>query len=315
MDYMEKFFSKDGLAKKLSLKDKLSLTHEMGMQLFREVWTSYQNQLTDSYVSESEMLTWLDNVSQTPAHKLAITYFNPKLHNIERLPKEGGLIVTNHTTMFLADVLPVLHGVYEKRHRIVYGLFHRVFGESDMSKTLIGAPGKRDVAIKMLKEGKYLLVCPEGIYGACRPFYNPHKIIREEGFKKMGYIDVAREANVPIIPIGNVGASETMINLGNMKKPVSCMFGWHKRISRMVKVSKIVPMPINLLPLPSSVDAYIGDPIYISKQDSNLEINEMVINCLDELITNGLKERRKLPDKIRGRILILCGRNIPESGM
>ncbi|MFA5887546.1 MAG: 1-acyl-sn-glycerol-3-phosphate acyltransferase [Candidatus Nanoarchaeia archaeon] len=314
MDYIQRFLSDDE-PKRLSALEKIALTASALKQLDSEILNSkYEHKLKELYYPEEKIVKWLDTFNQSYLWQFFEKYFNPKLYNAENIPdKSGAMLIANHSTIFLADMAPIYFGVHEQKRRCVYGMGYKMFGQSDFLKTIGGVLGKMENAVKLLNDDKLLIVCPGGILDACKPFYERYLVRHVEGFapENCGYIKAAYKAGKPIIPVGVIGAEETLFTFTDMKPFVKKVMGWLdekyalskkpriKELYGLVDFAKIIPLPLNLLPFKSNVEAYAGEPIDIRaivgenpKQEDYAKANYVVMGSLQTLIDKGLRKRK-----------------------
>ncbi|MDD4877762.1 MAG: 1-acyl-sn-glycerol-3-phosphate acyltransferase [Candidatus Nanoarchaeia archaeon] len=314
MDYIQRFLS-DEEPKKLSSLEKMLLTASALKQIDSEMLNSkYQHKLNELYYPEEKIVNWLDTLNQSYLWQFFEKYFKPRLYNAENIPdKTGAMLIANHSTIFLADLAPVYFGVHEQKRRCVYGMAYKMFGQSDFLKTIGGVIGKMENAVKLLNDDKLLIVCPGGILDACKPFYERYLVRPVEGFapENCGYIKAAYKAGKPIIPVGIIGAEETLFTLTDMKPFVKKVMGWLdekyslskkpriKELYGLVDFAKIIPLPLNLLPFRSNVEGYAGQPIDVRKivgenpvQEDYARANSVVMQSLQTLIDKGLGKRR-----------------------
>ncbi|MDI6737980.1 MAG: hypothetical protein QME12_05715, partial [Nanoarchaeota archaeon] len=181
--------------------------------------------------------------------------------------------------------------------------------------TFGGVVGRQDIARELLDEGRLALVCPGGIYDACKPFYERYFVRSVGGFspEHCGYVKTAYYAGKPIIPIAVVGAEETLLTLADAKplvlgimKRLDKMFGLRKsprlgELYRLVDFARVVPLVMNLFPFPSKVDAYAGKPIDVREmlgtrpsQKDFAYVNSAVMSRLQGLIDKGLAKSHGL---------------------
>lgn len=62
-------------------------------------------------------------------------------------------------------------------------------------------------AVRLLEEGRPVIVFPEGFLGISKPFTQRYQLKR---FGRGGYIKLALKLKVPIVPVAIVGAEESM---------------------------------------------------------------------------------------------------------
>ncbi len=316
MDYINKFLS-NAEPKKLSNLEKLTLSYSIIAQFKHELFDkNYKPRLKKEYYPESQLLDWMDIVSQTPIFKFFKHYFHVDIYGEKNIPdKTGALLIANHATIFLADLAPIYIGVYEKKHRWLYGLAFKMLADSDLLKTIGGVKGERDLGVKILEEDNLAIACPGGIVEACKPFYDNYKIMAVEGFSDdhCGYVKTAWVAKKPIIPVVSIGAEETIFILGNIKPIVKIIIESlyknpllhnhpsFQRLYELVDFAKVIPLPLNLFPLKSKVTAYVGEPIDVRELIGNSAnqkdfafVNKLVMTKLQKMINLNLKDKKSL---------------------
>lgn len=242
----------------------------------------------------------LDAVLDT-AGWLSVNYFNTQITGLELLPEDGPvLFVGNHS----AGLMPIdaLFAMNEIRNRFpnapaVHPLVHdfayiapRV---ARCAKRLGILRAQKENALAAMKAGRRVLVYPGGDEDAFRTFSRRNRIVLAG---RKGFIRLALEANVPVIPLVSVGLQESFIVLSTgrglgkklgLKKwfrteifPISISFPWG-----------IGPGFVPFLPLPCSIDMRFLPPIHLSgaPDDEKLvdETYEHILNvmqtAMDEL--------------------------------
>lgn len=314
MDYIDLFLSDH--PKKLSNLEKLNFTLATIKQFNNEVYgKKYQQKLTKEYYPEDKIVSFLDLFSQTPFYKGFVWMYGAQIEGLENIPKDdGALLVSNHSTIYLADIAPLYFNVHKQLRRITYGLGHKIFRYSDLIKTLGGTYGRRDIATKLLSEGNLALSCPGGILDACKPVKKSYQVQKVEGFSDtgLGYLRVAHAAKKPIIPVINIGAEENVLILGNAKPVVEKLFNGldslidfydsstGKKLSRLIEDVKLVPIVVSP-PIRRNVKTYIGnqiDPITeigLNPTDEEFQkLNDYVIETLQNMIDSKLRQTKPL---------------------
>ncbi|MEK6816737.1 MAG: 1-acyl-sn-glycerol-3-phosphate acyltransferase, partial [Nanoarchaeota archaeon] len=304
--------------------EQLIVAHSVMKEIFTEVLdTKYEPRLNELYCDEEKIIQMLDLIVQTPIYRGFQWMYGIDLHNVENIPNRGGaMLVSNHATPYLGDVAPLYFGIFEKRRRAIYGLGHKLLKKSDFIKTIGGTFGTRDTAVKLLEDDKLTLVCPGGIMDACKPWYHCYKVRPVEGFSDsgLGYLKAAYMAKKPIIPVGNIGAEESILILADIKEPIGRFLRYMddkihfgdtvrgKTIFHLWESAKIIPLAVTP-PMRTKVDAYIGNPIDVNyflgsnpSQGDFAEVNRIVMAQLQSLIDVGLKEKPTLISRIKREI-------------
>jgi 1-acyl-sn-glycerol-3-phosphate acyltransferase len=145
-------------------------------------------------------------------------YFRIQYLGLEHLPERPFLGVANHSggIMVLDSILWVGKYLLDDRRPYMLSLVHSALGTLN---TLPGFPllqklgmqaASRPMARRALREGFALYVCPGGERDNFRNFTDRNKI---NFYGHKGYVRMALEAGVPIVPIVAVGSHETMFVL------------------------------------------------------------------------------------------------------
>ena len=138
-----------------------------------------------------------------------------------------------------------------------------------------------------------LLVYPGGDYEVFRPSWE-RNVVDFDG--RMGYVQLAREAGVPIVPIASVGGQETALFLDRGQ--------WLAKLLRVDKLLRLKSVPISLalpwglnvsdlalhLPLPAKITIEVQDPIDVDGDDE--AVNAAVLASLQSAVDRLAAERR-----------------------
>lgn len=143
-------------------------------------------------------------------------WFRAEWEGLEHIPTEGGaLLVANHAAAIPSDAPVIMHGIETELGRPVYGLadnfFKRVPFVGTLWSRLGGLPAHPDNAYRLLAEQNQLvLVFPEGSKGPAKTYGERYQLRR---FGRGGFVEIAMQAGVPVVPIAVVGAEESMPTL------------------------------------------------------------------------------------------------------
>jgi 1-acyl-sn-glycerol-3-phosphate acyltransferase len=155
----------------------------------------------------------------TPAALMYRKYFRVDTFDIDRVPEGGLLLIANHSGQFAYDgsMLSMAMLLEAEPPRLCRGMgeyfLWRVPFMGIMASrigTLVGTP---ENCSKMLQAGECVMVFPEGARGANKPFHKRYKL---QSFGS-GFMRLALESNVPIVPVGIVGAEEQQPGLANLE--------------------------------------------------------------------------------------------------
>jgi 1-acyl-sn-glycerol-3-phosphate acyltransferase len=143
-------------------------------------------------------------------------YFRCEVKGWENVPEGKALYVGNHNGLLTFEVLMLFYAWWEKFKggRRALGLAHAVALDNPFFRWIIpkiGAiPADPELARDALERGYSLLVYPGGEKESFRPYKERKKI---EFYQRKGFIRLALQAKVPIVPIVSVGAHETYVIL------------------------------------------------------------------------------------------------------
>lgn len=140
--------------------------------------------------------------------------FRPTLEGVERIPSQGPfLLVANHSAgLGLAELVSfaVLYLRDVGPGRRLAGFAHpvgfRVFPLSTLLRGLGAIPSTYGAARDALGKGVPLLVFPGGDHETMRPIWQANRV---DLGGRVGFLRIAREAGVPIVPLGIRGSHLT----------------------------------------------------------------------------------------------------------
>lgn len=136
-------------------------------------------------------------------------YHRAGLDGAEHLPDGPALLVANHG-LYGLDTPVFFHLVREATGRLPVGLAERMMCRLQPMRRILeeigGVEGTRDAAVSLLREGR-LVVCYPG--GAREVFKETRLRHRLRWERAIGFVHVAREAGVPIVPVAGVGVDDT----------------------------------------------------------------------------------------------------------
>ena len=231
---------------------------------------------------------------------LASLYFRADVRGLHRIPAEGPvLLVGNHSggnvpadtfvfTLAFCSYFGVERPFYQLAHNLVaiYPLLRglRKFGTVAAS---------RDNARLALESGAAVLVYPGGDYEVYRPSWQRHVV--ELGGRK-GFVRLARETAVPIVPVASVGGQETALFLGREQ--------WLARLLMLDKVLRLKSVPISValpwglnitdwlghIPLPAKIVIEVQEPIEVDQDDQ--AVYDKVVASLQAGVNRLAAERR-----------------------
>jgi 1-acyl-sn-glycerol-3-phosphate acyltransferase len=203
-------------------------------QVMRRIPPADLDERDPDYIREHLPQLWL----------AASLWFRGEVRGLGNIPEEGPvLLVGNHsggnvtpdTTVFTL-AFNSYFGVERDFYQLAHNLVLSMPGLSTLRKfgTVAASP---ENAEKALKAGAALLVYPGGDYEVHRPSWKRH-VVDFDGRK--GFIRLALEQNVPIVPVVSIGGQETALFLSRGE--------WLARALRLDKLFRLKVLPISLAP-------------------------------------------------------------------
>ena len=243
-----------------------------------------------------------------PATWLFVTaWFRPDIRGLHHIPGEGPvLVVGNHTggasspevhisQLAISTYFGVERAHYQLAHRMVLnspvGALLRRFGTVE---------AEHDNAAKALDAGAIVTVFPGGDHEVYRPSWESARI--DMGGRK-GFLKLAIEKDVPIVPMVTLGGQETALFLSR-GEGLARLLGIDKSL-RLKSLPIMISLPFGLqvgplphFPLPSKVTMRILEPIDLRERygdDPDIdEIYDDLIASMQETLTS-LQQERRLP--------------------
>src|SRR3954449_2172967 len=183
--------------------------------------------------------------------------FRPDVRGLENIPPGGpALLVGNHSGgLMIADTFVFSAAFYD--HFGPDRRFHQLAHDVAAKSPLLGlirrygvVPASHDNARAAFKLGAPVLVYPGGDYETFRPSWHSDQI---EFGGRQGFIKLALERDVPIVPVVAIGGQETALFLTRGERAAK-LIGIDKltRI-KVLPVSIGPPLGVNFLDLPGRI--------------------------------------------------------------
>ena len=239
---------------------------------------------------------------------LASLYFRAEVRGLERIPAEGPvLLVGNHSggnltpdtgvfTLAFNTYFGVERRFYQLAHNLVLSMpglgFLRKYG------TVAAAPENADRA---LDSGAALLVYPGGDYEVHRPSWESGRI---DFGRRKGFIRLALDKDVPIVPVVAVGGQETALFLSRGERLARLL-----RLDRMFRL-KVLPISLALpwglnvgdmlghVPLPAKITIQVLPPVHLRERyGTNPQPDEVYDDIIADMqvTLDDLQAERRLP--------------------
>ena len=248
------------------------------------------------YIRESLPRLWL----------LASLYFRAEVRGLGNVPEEGPvLLVGNHSggnltpdtgvfTLAFSTYFGVERAFYQLAHNLVLSMpglsFLRKYGTVAAS---------RDNARKALQAGAAVLVYPGGDYEVHRPSWEGRRV--DFGGRK-GFLALALEEGVPIVPVVSIGGQETSLFLSRGER-LAKLLGLDRAFRlKVLPISVGIPWGLNIgdmlghLPLPAKITIEALPAIDLGREfgaDPDLdEVYDHLVRLMQETLDALAAERR-----------------------
>jgi 1-acyl-sn-glycerol-3-phosphate acyltransferase len=251
------------------------------------------------YIRESLPGLWL----------LASLYFRADIRGMHNIPPKGPvLLVGNHSGGNLSPdvfVFPLAFSTYFGVERRFHQLAHNLVVSWPILGPMLRKHGtvaaSHGNAAKALDGGAALLVYPGGDYEVHRPSWESAKV--DFGGRK-GFISLALDNDVPIVPVVTIGGQETALFLSRGE--------WLARLLRLDTLFRLKVLPIMIappwglvigdmagrIPLPAKITIEVMEAINLREEFGDDpdpdEVYDEVITRMQGTLTT-LQSERKLP--------------------
>ena len=250
------------------------------------------------YIRESLPGLWL----------LSSLYFRGEVRGLGNIPEEGPvLLVGNHSggnltpdTTVLTLAFHAYFGVERPFYQLAHNLVLSMPGLSFLRKfgTVAASPANAE---KALRSGAALLVYPGGDYEVHRPTWHGHRV---EFDGRRGFIRLALEHDVPIVPVVSIGGQETALFLSR-GETLSRLLGLDRLLRlKVLPISLAIPWGINVgdflghIPLPAKITVEALPPIRLrdefGPEPDVDEAYEHVLRLMQDTL-DALAAERRLP--------------------
>jgi len=234
--------------------------------------------------------------------RMLFWYFRARVEGMHHLPTGPFVGVGNHSGATLMPDTLVWIAAYHTSGReppllaLAHdGLFSQYPAALASALSRLGAVrADRALALEALRRGYAVQVYPGGDYDACRSFRRRNEIVFAG---RTGYVELARQAGVPIVPVLSVGGHEALMVLWDGVS-LARWLGLDRRLRlRAFPLSLSVPWGLWLgplpgyVPLPARIDVRVLPPI-CADDGSVDEVDRRVRACLQRAADELVADRR-----------------------
>ena len=250
------------------------------------------------YIRENLPLVWL----------LSSLWFRGEVRDMDRIPEQGPvLLVGNHSggnltpdTLVFTLAFYTYFGVERRFHQLAHNLV-LTSPVGPLLRRYGTVAASHQNARKALNAGAAVLVYPGGDWEVHRPSWQSGKV--DFGGRR-GFVRLALEADVPIVPIVAVGGQETALFLSHGQRLSRAL-----RLDRLFRL-KVLPISLTLpwivnvgdflghLPLPSKITIQVLEPIdLLNRFGADPDVDEVYEYVTTEMqrTLDSLAAERRLP--------------------
>jgi 1-acyl-sn-glycerol-3-phosphate acyltransferase len=274
------------------------LTEAITGPVVRRIPTADLDERDPDYIRETLPGLWL----------LASFYFRAEVRGLERIPAEGPvLLVGNHSggnltpdTIVFTLAFSTHFGVERRFFQLAHNLVLAMPGLGSLRKYGTVAAASAN-ARKALDSGAALLVYPGGDYEVHRPSRQSARV--DFGGRK-GFLRLALEKDVPLVPVAAIGGQETALFLSRGERLARLLRLDSLFRLKVLPISLALPWGLNVgdlaghLPLPAKITIQVLEPIDLKQEfgeDPDLdEAYAAVIGRMQKTLDD-LAAARRLP--------------------
>jgi 1-acyl-sn-glycerol-3-phosphate acyltransferase len=241
---------------------------------------------------------------------LSEVYFRADVSGLERIPERGPvLLVGNHSggTM-IADTFVFAHAFYqhfgpERRfHQLAHDLVFKVPGLRTLVQQYGTVPASPQNMRRALDSDAALLVYPGGDEESFRPSWESSDV---KFAGRTGFVKLALETGVRIVPVVSIGGQETGLFLGRGRRVADALS--LNRIARLKVLPPVLGPPFGLtvldfpgrIPLPAKITIRVMPPIDLREElggvDGDIDEGYRLVTSRMQRTLTRLSNQRSLP--------------------
>jgi 1-acyl-sn-glycerol-3-phosphate acyltransferase len=229
------------------------LVRELAAQAQRAIPKADLDERDPDFIRERLPLMWL----------IASIWYRGEVRGLGNIPESGPvLLVGNHSggnmtpdtvifTLAFSTYFGVERHFYQLAHNLVLSM--PALGSLRKFGTVAASPQNSK---KALESGAALLVYPGGDYEVHRPSWQRNRV---DFGNRQGFIRLALEQNVPIVPVVSIGGQETALFLSRGERLARLLALDRMFRLKVLPISLAVPWGLNIgdmlghLPLPAKI--------------------------------------------------------------
>jgi len=225
-------------------------------------------------------------------------WMRPRLHDVDRVPEGPVLLVGNHGPLGV-DTPFLVHAIFRDTGRIVRPLADRLFFKWGalgrfMVRATASVEARPNAALALLRAGEWVLVYPGGARETMR---SPDQRYTLSWEGRLGFVRVALEAAVPIVPVACVGNDDVFVQLMGRDEVAQTALG--KLVGSALGPNYVPPVFFPSF-RPIALHYFFGEaidvtpPAGVEPDDAWLEqASQRVQRALEALLEEGREHRRQ----------------------
>src|SRR5881227_948185 len=247
------------------------LGRTLSEQVQRRIPQADLDERDPDYIRESLPGMWL----------LASFYFRADVQGLENIPADGPvLLVGNHSggnvtpdtlvfTLAFSTYFGVERRFYQLAHNLVMALPQSRIANLRKYGTVAAS---RENAVQALDSGAALLVYPGGDYEVHRPSWDSARV---DWAGRKGWIRLAIEKDVPVVPLVAIGGQETALFLSRGERLARLLRLDSMFRLKVLPISLALPWELNIgdmmshFPLPAKITLEALPPIDLKEEFGN----------------------------------------------
>lgn len=221
-------------------------------------------------------------------------YFRAEVHGGEHIPERGpALLVGNHSGgLQTAESFVLFREVLRRhgKHRALYGLAHNLAFDDPTFRKYVGRFGGlragHESARRAFERDALVLVYPGSDLDSFRPWSERHRVVLGN---RTGFVRLALENRVPIVPVVTAGAQEAFYVL-TRGEGIARALGLKKRLRTEVFPIAlslpwgVAPATLPYIPLPTKMVTRFGPPIRFDHLPPEAASDPAVVSrCYEEV--------------------------------
>jgi 1-acyl-sn-glycerol-3-phosphate acyltransferase len=240
---------------------------------------------------------------------LSQVYFRADVSGLDHIPSSGPvLLVGNHSggtmiadTFVFAQVFYDHFGPARRFHQLAHDLVFKTVGLRTLVQRYGTVPASPANMARALDEDAALLVYPGGDEDSFRPSWETGEV---NFAGRTGFVKLALEHGVPIVPIVALGGQETALFLGRGNRLARGL--QLNRLARLKVLPFVLGPPFGVtlldfpgrIPLPSKITIRIMPPINLSEElgsNPDLEAGYRLVSSRMQRTLTRLNNQRRIP--------------------